>query len=1073
MPKRFDNFILNTRSNRLLFFNLMFEITPDDIALLNDGDLRTLVARLAEAEMRNQGLSASTVTYGGHQNAADGGIDVRVTLPLEITVKGFVPCSATGFQVKAEDMPPAKITAEMCPSGSLRSAIQDLANQSGAYIIVSSKSSVSDSALQSRIDAMVTAVGKDNAERLKLDFYDRTRLATWVRDHTGMILWVREKLGRSIRGWKSYGAWAYDPKGVDGEYLVDDGLIVHTNTQQIGDGCSVLEAIKLLRNLLSGPRCVVRLVGLSGVGKTRFVQALFDKRVGEFSLEPARALYTNMSEDPEPQPTSAASDLISSRQRTILVIDNCGPELHRRLAEICRAEESTVSLITIEYDIQDDEPEGTEVFKLLPASEDLIEKLILKRFPHVLGINARTIANFSGGNARVAIALAETVGRRETLGTLSDTDLFHRLFRQRQPHEDSLFRVAQACSLVYSFQGEDISSDQSELIKLAAIVNKTSQEIYTGVSELRRRGLVQQRSVWRAVLPHAVANRLAATGLEDIPFQLIEAQLVYGGSERLAKSFSRRLGYLHGSKEAKRIVRRWLNPDGLLEDVVRLNELGKSMLLNIAAADPEAALSALERAWKSADQDQRLQLSRNYLRLVRSVAYDAALFERCVTLILQATQPEESTNKRDEATEALTSLFFIHFSGTHATIEQRLQVIERMLFSNEAKQRGLGVKALNAALRTSHFDSWHYLEFGAHSRDYGYWPSNVDEVKHWFRTVLKLVEDTIGRDDGTASIVRNELAKEFYGLWDRAEMFDELENLSRLISAKKFWPEGWVAAKRLLQLGSGKETVRLSQLESLLRPTNLVQRVKSVVLSTGIKHFDVDYFEDGSAQDLQQKIERTEELARSLGKAVALDETTLEELLPELVTGEGRLWSFGRGLAEGSDKPEVIWNKLANQLSGEGSRVEIFCGLINALHAINSNLANALLDKSAEDERLLSWYPRLEASIPVNKEGVSRLMRSLMLKKTPIAAYRSLAWGGAIASVSGEDLIRLITEISARPSGFDVALEIIAMRIHFYPDKTQCPEEVISAGRELLRHIEFSKELDNHDYNLAAVVQTA
>jgi len=105
--------------------------------------------------------------------------------------------------------------------------------------------------------------------------------------------------------------------------------------------------------------------------------------------------------------------LISSKQRAILVIDNCGPELHRRLSELCRATGSTVSLITIEYDIQEDEPEGTEVFKLLPSSDDLIEKLIVKRFPHILGINARTIAKFSSGNARVAIALAETVKTKE------------------------------------------------------------------------------------------------------------------------------------------------------------------------------------------------------------------------------------------------------------------------------------------------------------------------------------------------------------------------------------------------------------------------------------------------------------------------------------------------------------------------------------------------------------------------------------------------------------------------------------------------------------------------------------
>jgi hypothetical protein len=50
----------------------MFEITGDDIAALSDEDLRTLVGRLAEAELRRHGLSLSALTYGGNQTAADG-----------------------------------------------------------------------------------------------------------------------------------------------------------------------------------------------------------------------------------------------------------------------------------------------------------------------------------------------------------------------------------------------------------------------------------------------------------------------------------------------------------------------------------------------------------------------------------------------------------------------------------------------------------------------------------------------------------------------------------------------------------------------------------------------------------------------------------------------------------------------------------------------------------------------------------------------------------------------------------------------------------------------------------------
>jgi hypothetical protein len=167
----------------------MFEITGDDIAALNDEDLRTLVGRLCEAELRRRGLPLSAVTWGDNQTAADGGLDVRVALPVGTPMSGFIPATATGFQAKASDMPRSKIAEEMKPkpARSLRPVIAELAEAAGAYIIVSSKGSTADKTLTSRRKAMAQAV-KDlpTAPGLTLDFYDRNRVATWVRDHSGI-----------------------------------------------------------------------------------------------------------------------------------------------------------------------------------------------------------------------------------------------------------------------------------------------------------------------------------------------------------------------------------------------------------------------------------------------------------------------------------------------------------------------------------------------------------------------------------------------------------------------------------------------------------------------------------------------------------------------------------------------------------------------------------------------------------------------------------------------------------------------------------------------------------------------
>ena len=137
-----------------------------------------------------------------------------------------------------------------------------------------------------------------------------------------------------------------------------------TGRQETQPGLSAIEGIHAIRNILRNPKGIVRLVGLSGVGKTRLVQALFDDQVGQHNLDPAFAAYTNLADGPNPQPTALASELIACNNRVILVVDNCTPELHHRLSEHCRSDRSSLSLITVEYDIREDQPEGTDVFHL-------------------------------------------------------------------------------------------------------------------------------------------------------------------------------------------------------------------------------------------------------------------------------------------------------------------------------------------------------------------------------------------------------------------------------------------------------------------------------------------------------------------------------------------------------------------------------------------------------------------------------------------------------------------------------------------------------------------------------------
>src|SRR5260370_7011575 len=90
-------------------FSAMLEITSDDIAKLRDDDLRTLVGRLCEAELRRRTLPLTALTYGGDQNAPDGGIAVRVNLPETTIEADFSPRAQCGFQVTKPAMSPSDL----------------------------------------------------------------------------------------------------------------------------------------------------------------------------------------------------------------------------------------------------------------------------------------------------------------------------------------------------------------------------------------------------------------------------------------------------------------------------------------------------------------------------------------------------------------------------------------------------------------------------------------------------------------------------------------------------------------------------------------------------------------------------------------------------------------------------------------------------------------------------------------------------------------------------------------------------------------------------------------------------
>jgi len=1072
--------------------NPFFEISGEEIADLDDRALRELVGLLSEAEYRRRGCDTSGIHWGGDQDAPDGGFDVYIETSQALEAPRFLNRTHIGFQVKKPNMPPSKIRSEMSPNGVLRDSIRALIENAGAYIIISSGSSATKSALDKRVAAMHAAVHPhDPGGKLRVEFFDRGRLATWVRDHGAMVLWVKNRIGRSYNGWRPYERWAWVPKGGKDRYLLEDQVRLFDGTSQGGAGMSAVDGIQKLRGQLAIPRTAVRLTGLSGVGKTRLVQALFDSEIGVSALNPSNVLYTDVSDSPSPDPQNLLDQLVVQGVSAIIVLDNCPPELHRQAARICTKSGSKVSLISIEYDVREDLPPETNVYTLEGSGDELIKRLIRMHHSHVSKVDAEKIAEISGGNARLADALAGTIKKGETVSGFHDEDLFIRLFQQRHGSSDDLLSSAEALSLVYSFDGESIDKS-SELDVLASIIGKKPRALFSDAAKLLERNLVQSRSKWRAVLPHAFANRLAASALKKYPPPLIQESFFSSGSERLIKSFTRRLGFLHDSRVAKEIIEDWLSPTGWIGvHIARLSPFGLIVLQNIAPVCPEETLNAILRASDSEDgaefTSRRNSHHRGFVRLLRAIGFEAQFFEQCFLLITRFALAEDENVRDEPARNVLQQMCKLFLSGTWATPVQRLKVVSELCESDVPKQRSLGLSLLDATLEAWHFSSFGRFDFGARPRDFGYQPQNQGDIEDWFGQFLTYAKKLGVRKDEIGLEARKIIAGKFRGLWSRAKINDQIEATAHELHQAFPWSEGWIAVRETLffdyqdtKTHANTGFDRLRALERYLRPKDLVQKARVYAMSN--RSHDLEFYEDEAPTEeaAVDRYERAADVTREIGIDVANDEEALQILLPELLTSSGmRLHIFGEGLAIGAPDLGAMWRaicEIAKSTDRNNRNLVVMVGFIIGAKKRDSDFVNAALDDLLVDNEFAERFPWFQIAAGVDAAGLKRLHMSLDKCIAPIWEYERLGWGRAHKSLRDGELVKLLRKMMERPDGPEVAREILNMRLHREPaEGKRRGQSLLKFGRDLLTIIPLSGKRrgdTEHDYKLATIAQS-
>ncbi|MFO6426361.1 hypothetical protein ACLBOM_10985 [Escherichia coli] len=127
------------------------------------------------------------------------------------------------------------------------------------------------------------------------------------------------------------------------------------------------------------------------------------------------------------------------------------------------------------------------------------------------------------------------------------------------------------------------------------------------------------------------------------------------------------------------------------------------------------------------------------IKLLQLLAYESKYFERCIKLLIRIADQESASNNYDSARNKIKRFFQPYLSGYHASLEQRVAIMNECIDSSMARNmRRMGIEMLETALGGPPWTGFGINEFGARPRDYGFRPS-YDELVAWLFAFIDIL----------------------------------------------------------------------------------------------------------------------------------------------------------------------------------------------------------------------------------------------------------------------------------------------------------------------------------------------
>jgi hypothetical protein len=481
----------------------------------------------------------------------------------------------------------------------------------------------------------------------------------------------------------------------------------------------IQEIQKSILTTIDSPSAI-RLIGLSGLGKTRILLETFRPKENDNSslLSSNRVLYVNCNDYPNQiNFTEIITKIKGDKEDAILIVDNCDISTHKLIVRNLNA----LSLITIDSNPEESgSTEGTNYISIGKNDlSDIVTQLVDNDFQNVGEENVAKIKDFSQGIPLMAVLLGKSVKNGEKfIGKLDDKELLDKLLGTKG-NEEKHRTILKSCSIFNYFGFYDEFATQTEFIAKSTNITSLNGDDNVKVNDFNdtcnhylKREIFEKRGRFIGMRPFPLAMSLAQEWLEPLtPKRLIAviseiAMLEEPDKTGLSKAFAEQMKYLGYNEKAVEIIDKIIGPDSPFDNAEVLNtELGSRLFRSFVEVNPIAVSKNLKRQFFNKTKEDLLKIKegrRNIVWTLEKLCFDKRTFAESAKILLQFAIAENET-WGNNATNQFLHLFNTHLSGTEADLNERWKVIEWALQNGDEQHYEFAVQAMKRGLNFGHF----------------------------------------------------------------------------------------------------------------------------------------------------------------------------------------------------------------------------------------------------------------------------------------------------------------------------------------------------------------------------------